>query len=170
MGNVNFAEEWIVLRVKGGYQHRLSLVYDVTAALVAWLEVRRSLDIDPPHDFVFVNNRKADGNRHAPLSTGFVSTLVKRLSQEVCGVQYGPHSIRHWRGQSLMDSGVPATVVQQILGHSDVEITLKHYANQDFARVAQVLTRESPPVKASKLPPDTTDPAFWRRGRDRTGQ
>ncbi len=169
MGNVNFAEGWIVLRVKGGHQHRLPLVHDVTVALVAWLEVRRSLDTDPPHDFMFVNNRKADGNRHTPLSTGSVSTLIKRLSQEACGVQYGPHAIRHWRGQSLMDSGVPATVVQQVLGHSDVQITLKHYANQDFERVAQILNSESQPARSLKLPPmDTTDPAFWRRGRDRT--
>jgi len=165
VGRVCFSEGWLILRVKGGHDHRLPLTQDVTAALLAWLEVRRELAPDPPHEFVFVNNRVTAPGRYGPLAAGSISTIVKRLAETVCGVQYGPHSIRHWRGQSLMDEGVPATVVQQILGHSDVRITLQHYANQDWQRVGRVLAHD---VNADHTrPPDSTDPAFWRRGADR---
>jgi integrase len=134
-------EDWIVFDVKGGAEHRLPLPPDTRALLGEWLDIRQALDPDPDHDFVFTNNRLAPGTRYGPLSVDGISTLFRRLSKSVCGQAYGPHSIRHWLGQSLADEGVPATVIQEILGHSSVEITLKHYYNQDYARLRRVLER-----------------------------
>ncbi len=139
--NVNLAEAWIVLRVKGGKEIRLPLPGETAAVLARWLDIRQALRPDPPHELLFTTVRTAPGRRYGPLVSGSISTLVKRLSASVGGKAYGPHSIRHWRGQSLADQHVPATIIRDILGHSDVKITLDHYFNQDDERVRAVLER-----------------------------
>ena len=86
-----------------------------------------------------MNIRTRPGCRYAPLATGSVSTLISRLSAQVGGQAYRPHAIRHWRGQTLADQRVAPTIVQTILGHSDVRTTLEHYYNQDRMRVRRIL-------------------------------
>lgn len=84
------------------------------------------------------------------------------------GKAYGPHSIRHWRGQHLADKKTPPTVAQAILGHSDVKTTLDYYYNQDAERLRAVLEEnellKGKTTRPTKKKRDTTDPEFWRRG------
>lgn len=129
----------ILFHVKGGKEHLLPLPYQTGQHLAAWLAIRNTCDPNPVHDYVFVTSRTRPGNHHTPLATGSISTMIRRLSLQVCGKGYGPHSIRHWRGQTLADQRVAPTVVQAILGHSNVRITLEHYYNQDWHRVQDVL-------------------------------
>jgi integrase len=135
------APDWIVFDVKGGAEHRLPMPPETGALLTRWLEIRHTLNPDPDHNHVFTNNRLTPGTRYGPLTVDSIATLFRRLSKEVSGQAYGPHSIRHWRGQSLFDDGVPPTVVQELLGHRSIETTLKFYANQDYDRLRRVLER-----------------------------
>lgn len=139
LSNINLREEWIVLHVKGDNEIRLPVPPQTGRHLAAWLEIRRSQIPDPPHSFVFTTNRTAEGNRYGPMASSSISTLIKRLSKEVCGIAYGPHSIRHWFGQHHADNRTPPTILRDIMGHSDVKITLDHYYNQDFDRIGHVL-------------------------------
>jgi integrase len=86
-----------------------------------------------------VNLHTRPGHRYGPLASGSISTLINRLSARVGERAYGPHAIRHWRGQTLADQRLPPTLVQAILGHRDVRITLDHYYNQDISRLQRVL-------------------------------
>jgi integrase len=139
LGGVDLDRQQIVFRVKGNRDLCLPLPPHTARYLAAWLAIRLRLQPEPVHDYVFVNIHTRPGRRHAPLASESLSTLVNRLSAQVSGRVYGPHAIRHWRGQSLADQRVPPTVVQAILGHSSVQITLTHYYNQDMRRVQHIL-------------------------------
>lgn len=143
LDHINLEAGWLVLRVKGGKEAQLPLVSAVVSALVPWLTIRSQLEPDPDHRFVFVNNRTSDGQRYQPLTAAGIQTMVARLSQEVSGESYRPHSIRHWRGQSLADDGVPITVTSAILCHENTDITANYY-NQDADRVKRVLEQHQP--------------------------
>lgn len=124
--------------VKGGKLHILPFTQPVLDLLDPWLLLRRQLEPDPPHDRLWVNYRTAAGHRYQPLDPAAISLMVRKLTQQL-GHNYGAHSIRHWRGQSLADARIPPTVVQAVLGHSSVTITLEYYYNQGDDRIAQVL-------------------------------
>jgi len=149
---VNIPSGWIQFTVKGSKTLVLPITTSIGGVLADWLEYRRALDIDPSHDFVFVTIRTSSGNRHQPMTATGIGQIIYRLSEAVCGTRYGPHSIRHWRGQSLADRRVPPTVVQEILGHSDVGITLNFYYNQDHERLRAILNEfEVTPVKLPRI-------------------
>ena len=139
LSGVDLDHRQIVFRVKGDTLRRLPLPPQTARHVAAWLAIRARLDPDPEHDYVFVNIHTRPGHRYGPLASGSISTLINRLSARVSGRAYGPHAIRHWRGQTLADERLPPTIVQAILGHSDVRITLEHYYNQDASRVRRVL-------------------------------
>jgi integrase len=139
LGGVDLNRQQIIFRVKGARDLRLPLPPHTARYLAAWLAIRLQLHPEPAHDYVFVNIHTRPGSRYGPLASESLSTLVSRLSAQVSGRTYGPHAIRHWRGQSLADQRVPPTVVQAILGHSSVQITLTHYYNQDMRRVQHIL-------------------------------
>lgn len=70
---------------------------------------------------------------------------VKKAWNALCeraGVQAGFHAIRRTTGSRLVQSGVNMYVVAQILGHSDIKVTQKHYAalgQDDTAQALQIL-------------------------------
>lgn len=130
---VNVERRELTFVGKGGDQNTLPLTGNVLAALQPWLEIRRSLALT--HDALFVGIKAG----HPPMKPDSVSEMIGRLSFEVCGKRYRAHAIRHWRGQSLADARVPPPVVQAILRHKSLEVTLAHYYNQDYSRVAAVL-------------------------------
>lgn len=170
LDRVDFAGGWICFRVKGGADHRLPLLDQPAELLLAWHALRAGLDPDPVHEAFFVNNRLTPPHRYGPLSAESISSIVKRLSHEVSGRYYGPHAIRHWRGQSLMDNRVPVTIIADVLGHSNPRITLAHYGNQDGVRVANILadtslTPQLPKPKMKRADPDDPrlQPDWWRR-------
>jgi site-specific recombinase XerD len=139
LDSVSLSTLQILFRGKGGKERMLPLPEQTRQHVADWLHIRTALDPDPDHDYLFVNMHTRSGNRYGPLATDSIGTIVRRLSLQVGAASYGPHAIRHWRGQSLADQRVPPTIVQAILGHSDVRITLEHYYNQDMSRLKRVL-------------------------------
>lgn len=131
---IYFQQGKIGFVVKGGRYWELPLPNETARVLRTWLNVRAALP-DLSHDYVFVNIRQS----HGRLKSISISKLVERLSEFVCGKRYGPHSIRHWRGQSLADAGVNPKVAQAIMMHEDVQTTMDFYYNQDDRRVKWVL-------------------------------
>jgi integrase len=108
-----------ILTEKGGKPHRALFSSSTAEALQKWLERRPQLD----HDYVFV----ARGTG-APLTRGAVNSLFKTLCRK-CELPrlWTPHAIRHAVGHAYAKAGVPATITQKKLGHSDVGTTLNFY-------------------------------------------
>jgi integrase/recombinase XerD len=140
--DIRLDEHQIVFHLKGTKKHLLPLPDQTSHYLANWLALRSACTPDPTHHRVFVTIHTRPGHRHAPLTATGMATLIRRLSQHVGRQGYGPHAIRHWRGQTLADQRVPPTIVQAILGHSHVRTTLIHYYNQDWPRLQQVLTTQ----------------------------
>jgi len=157
LSNVNLKERWIVMRTKGDHELRLPLPPQTARLLERWLKVRARLEPNPHHPYVFTTVRPGKDGQYGPLHPGSISTLIKKLSKEVCGKPWAPHSIRHWKGQMLADAGVPQPIVTMILGHSDSKITVDYYYNQDYQRVQDALastefapSSDTPPEKQKK--------------------
>jgi site-specific recombinase XerD len=139
LNNIFLEGRQILFHGKGNKERVLPLPYRTKQHLADWLEMRATLRPKPEHDYVFVNSRIHLNPRYGPLATSSIATLVRRLSMQVGSTSYGPHAIRHWRGQTLADQRIAPTIVQAILGHSDVRITLEYYYNQDLSRIEWVL-------------------------------
>ena len=150
LGSINLAEGWLTLRVKGDRDLDLPLTPEIAEVLQRWLDYRRNLPIDPPHDYVFVTTRTTPGNAYQPLSEAGLQQIIYRLSEQADpdARRWGPHSIRHWRGQSLADARISPQLIQQLLGHSDITITLENYCNQDTDRLHRLVEQFSMVAKA----------------------
>jgi integrase len=108
-----------MLAEKGGKPHRALFSPDTAAALTCWLERRPAT----AHEYVFI--ARCTG---APLTRGAVNSLFKTLSRKLALSRvWTPHAIRHAVGHAYAKAGVPATITQRKLGHSDVSTTLNYY-------------------------------------------
>ena len=137
MNAVNLRDGWIILTTKGDNELRLPLPPELAYHLHHWIELRQTLPAG--HKFVFTTARPNQFNQHTPIHVDSISSMIKRLSKKVSGTEYGPHAIRHWFGQHQADNRIPPTLLRDLMGHSDVKITLDHYYNQDFDRMKRVL-------------------------------
>ena len=156
----------ITFLVKGGKEHTVPKPSGVAEVVRAWLEIRCHVQPDPPHNFVFVTNRTTKGNAYQGLRTSGMEQIIFRLSQQVCGRRWGPHSIRHWRGQSLADARVAPTIIQALLGHSNVGTTMEFYFNQDEERLASTIESfEVTPHRRPGVPNPKVIPFPQSRGR-----
>ena len=149
LSSFDFEGGWIHIHAKGDRELDLPLEPIVTETLKNWLEHRAQLEIDPPHDFVFVTNRTSPGNARQPLTELGLQQIIYRMSERASqdGRRFGPHSIRHWRGQSLADARISPKLIQQLLGHSNIQTTLEFYCNQDSSRLRSLVKEFSVTAK-----------------------
>jgi len=96
-----------VVRGKGEKQRRVPLTADVRAALALWREVSGG-----GAGVVF------------PLTTHQLGVVVREVGCEA-GLErrLTPHMLRHTFAKQLVDAGRPLTEVQQLLGHSRLDVT-----------------------------------------------
>lgn len=66
---------------------------------------------------------------HIPLSPTTIDRYMKKYCDRAGIKKIRIHDLRHSHASLLLSNGVPITVVQNRLGHSDSSITLKHYAH-----------------------------------------
>jgi integrase len=71
----------------------------------------------------------AAGSAKVATSTGNARRTLRKLSKLARIRTVNPHRFRDTLAISLLEQNVPIEDVQQILGHEDVNITLRHYGN-----------------------------------------
>jgi integrase/recombinase XerD len=69
-----------------------------------------------------------------------VTDLVARL-RERSGVAFSAHAFRHTYATGLLRRGVPAEVVQRLLGHASVTTTTETYQHLEIEDIRRVLDR-----------------------------
>ncbi len=116
---------------KGGNKSVLYFSDEVKNALLAYLEWLQE-KIDSPNDEFGKRARMTDamflsnqGRRYCVRS---VENLVKKYSKTVTSQNITPHKLRSTFGTSLYRATQDIYVVADVLGHSDVNTTKKHYA------------------------------------------
>lgn len=87
-------------------------------------------------DYVFVN--LWGGSVGTPLRYWNVTDLVSRLRAR-SGVEFTVHMLRHTYATDLLRRGVPAEVVQKLLGHASVTTTASTYAHLEVEDLRRVL-------------------------------
>jgi len=91
---------------------------DAKEALLAWLRIRV-----PQHRYLFY------GYRGQPLSYSGARKVFRKYLKKagLASKGYTLHQLRHTFASELLNAGMRLEVLQQLLGHSTVEIT-RHYA------------------------------------------
>ncbi|MGH3971451.1 MAG: site-specific integrase, partial [Mycobacterium sp.] len=88
-------------------------------------------------DYVFVNLWGAPVG--APMSYASVDRLVRRLRTRT-GIMFSPHLFRHSYATGLLRRGVGAEIVQQLLGHSSISVTVDTYSHLGIEDARRELT------------------------------
>ena len=113
---------------------------DAKEELMAWLRIR-----DPQQHYLF------PGHKGRPLSYGGASEIFKRALKAagLAAKGYSLHRLRHTFASELLNAGLRLEVLQQLLGHTSIEIT-RRYARltdktreEEYFRAMQRIEKES---------------------------
>ncbi len=124
LGDVDFKNNGIKIRRKGGYEAVVYFGGEVEEALRSYIEERRHIIPQSGHEnalFLSMQNRR--------ISVRAVENMVKKYSATVTSLKkITPHKLRSTYGTSLYRETGDIYLVADVLGHKDVNTTKKHYA------------------------------------------
>lgn len=124
--DVDFKNNGIKIRRKGGYETIVYFGDEVEAALLDYMEKRQHMIPVEGHEdalFLSLQNKR--------ISVRAVENLVKKYAATVTTLKnITPHKLRSTYGTSLYQETGDIYLVADVLGHKDVNTTRKHYAAQ----------------------------------------
>jgi len=141
LGDIILHDQKILLYVGAKNYEGREVYYsaDAEQALKQWLRIR-----DKTRRYLFY------GRSDKPLS--YVSAWnAMRKALERAGLLdmgYSPHSLRHTFATEMINAGMRVEVLQQILGHQDIEMTLRYARlsdkrrEEDYYRAMAIITRK----------------------------
>ncbi len=122
--DVDFKNNGILIRRKGGYEAVVYFGDEVEAALKKYLEQRDKIIPKTGHEaalFLSMQNSR--------ITVRSVENLVKKYASAVTSLKkITPHKLRSTYGTSLYRETGDIYLVADVLGHKDVNTTKKHYA------------------------------------------
>ena len=110
-----------VARLKGGLSTTHPLRSDEIRLIKAWLADRARMETDTKALFV--------SERRGPLSRKTAWLAIRRYG-EVAGLEIAahPHMLRHACGFALADQGADTRLIQDYLGHRNIQHTVRYTA------------------------------------------
>ncbi|MDE7133273.1 MAG: tyrosine-type recombinase/integrase [Lachnospiraceae bacterium] len=124
VGDVDFKNNGIKIRRKGGYEAVVYFGEEVENALQDYLDERHHIIPQSGHEealFLSLQNRR--------ISVRAIENMVKKYSSTVTSLKkITPHKLRSTYGTSLYRETGDIYLVADVLGHKDVNTTRKHYA------------------------------------------
>ncbi len=124
MEDVDFKNNGIKIRRKGGYETVVYFGEEVEQALLEYIEQREHTIPLSGHEhalFLSIQNRR--------ITVRAVENLVKKYASNVTTLKkITPHKLRSTYGTSLYRETGDIYLVADVLGHKDVNTTRKHYA------------------------------------------
>ena len=122
--DVDFKNQAVKVRRKGGYEDVVYFGEEVNDALLSYLEQRKHIIPLSGHEnalFLSMQNRR--------ITVRSVENLVKKYAQLVNGLKkITPHKLRSTYGTTLYQETGDIYLVADVLGHKDVNTTRRHYA------------------------------------------
>lgn len=124
INDVDFDNNGIKIRRKGGYEVIVYFGYEVREALLDYLEERKHMIACDGHtNALFLSLQMKRINVRS------VQNLVKKYASAVTRLKkITPHKLRSTYGTSLYRETGDIYLVADVLGHKDVNTTRKHYA------------------------------------------
>ena len=113
-----------VIRLKHGLSTTHPLRSDELRAINAWLKVRTSMKVPVNVKTFFVSRQRQ------PLHRSTVNLLLQKYSTAASlPLQAHPHMLRHGCGFALADQGADTRLIQDYLGHRNIQHTVKYTAS-----------------------------------------
>ena len=146
--DVDFDNDGIKVRRKGGYEAIVYFGEEVREALLDYMDEREHMIPATGHEealFLSMQNRR--------MAVRSVENLVKKYASRVTTLKkITPHKLRSTYGTTLYQETGDIYLVASVLGHKDVNTTRKHYANMDEERRRQAANVVK--LKSETLPPN----------------
>lgn len=122
--DIDFKNNGIKIRRKGGYEAVIYFGDEVSMALMDYLEKRENMTPVSGHEnalFLSMQNKR--------ITVRAVENLVKKYALPVTNLKkITPHKLRSTYGTTLYRETGDIYLVADVLGHKDVNTTRKHYA------------------------------------------
>jgi integrase len=126
VGDINLAQRYLTVRMGKGMKDRIvELTPLLTLALEGYLKNRR------PEESVF------------GLKATTISGLIHWAALKA-GVDIHCHSLRHFFGERLVDTGTDLEIVRRLMGHANLTTTQRYIGRTDQQRRAAVERLENP--------------------------
>ena len=126
IADINMEDHAFLVTRKGGNQVMLYFPDEVAGALTAYLEERNKIEALPGHeDALFLSLQRRRITQRA------VQQLVKKYATVAAPLKpkISPHKLRSTFATNLYSATGDIYLVADVLGHSSVETTRKHYAD-----------------------------------------
>lgn len=136
--DLDFETNAFLITRKGGDQSILYFPQQVADALLEYLEVRKKIEPLPGHeDALFLSWQKRRITQRA------VQNLVKKYALVAAPLKkrISPHKLRSTFGTNLYLETGDIYLVADVLGHSSVDVTKKHYAAMTDAHKREATRR-----------------------------
>lgn len=106
---------------KGNKARTVMLSLQAMAAVQAYLAARSD-----SHPALFVGHRRADRR----IDHTLLQDIVKSAARALClAPDTSAHSFRHWTATDMINHDVPMPVIQEYLGHANIQTTISTYAH-----------------------------------------
>ena len=131
ISDVNLEDNAFLVTRKGGNQVVLYFPPEVATALADYMEERKQIEALPGHeDALFLSMQKRRMTQRA------VQLLVKKYASIAAPLKprISPHKLRSTFATNLYNATGDIYLVADVLGHSSVDTTRKHYADMTDAR------------------------------------
>ncbi len=131
LSDINLEENAFLVTRKGGNQVVLYFPAEVATALAEYIEERSKIEALPGHeDALFLSLQKRRITQRA------VQNLVKKYAMVAAPLKpkISPHKLRSTFATNLYNATGDIYLVADVLGHSSVDTTRKHYADMTDAR------------------------------------
>lgn len=128
--DVDFENACIRVIRKGGKEALVYFSDEASIPLAEYIEERKKIEAAPGHEnALFLSSHKKRINVRS------VENMVKKYSQSAVPLKHiTPHKLRSTYGTSLYQETSDIYLVAEVLGHSDVNTTRKHYADIENER------------------------------------
>jgi site-specific recombinase XerD len=131
VNDIDFIDDHIRVKGKGGKERVIPISAAVRQALMRYLDYER-----PPckHTSCFVVLKGYHSGK--PLTAAGLRTLFRYRRQTSHLKQANPHKFRHTFCTNMIRQGASLPVVQKLMGHANIEVTLGyvHMSTDDVAR------------------------------------
>jgi len=123
----------------GGKWRSVAMHADTLDVLNAWMEVRRELEdlADPSQripDNVIIWEKGGKLSAYAEKGTGYDKKIIHPIRARV-PFHFSNHTLRRTFARNMWEAGVEVGVISNILGHDDVQTTIKYIGiNMDHQR------------------------------------
>ena len=148
LGDIQWANEAILIRGKGRKERYVPLGSAVAAALQAYLPERAARLGDRPVPALLLGERlKPSATGEHRLTTRSIGRILKQAAIAAgLPAETHPHTLRHAFGTHMLEEGADLRAIQELLGHERLSTT-QRYTQLTSNQVADVYDRTHPRAK-----------------------